>query len=69
MVTSNLVDDVHEERRDVGHHDDTEGVPHQYDGHHDLSAHVDLLVLQLGVHQPGLDHVLSEEVGAGVGEI
>ena len=64
-----LVDDVHEKGWNIGDHDNTEGVPDQYDGHHDLSAHVDLLVLQLGVHQPGLDHVLSEEVGAGVGEI
>ena len=57
-----LVYDVHQEGWHIGDHDNTEGVPDQDDRHHDLPAHVDLLVLQLGVHQPGLDHVGSEEV-------
>ena len=64
-----MVDDVHEEGGNVGDHDHAESVPDQDDGHHNLPAHVDLLVVQLGVHQPGLDHVLPEEVGPGVGEV
>ena len=57
-----LIDNVHQEGWHISDHDDAEGVPDQDDGHHDLSAHVVLLVLQLGVHMPRLDHVLPQEV-------